>query len=150
MITVLSLTPVCMFNVCVCARALVHMCAFTRVHVWMHAVLQHDCGGQRTTFGKFSSSTMWILEPGLRSSILESSKQPFYVFPFSFILCVLMFCWHVLLFECIGSSGVTDSYELPCGCWELNLGPLEEQPVLLTTEPSPAPFHLLLILILGP
>ena len=30
---------------------------------------------------------------------------------------------------------VTDSYELPCGCWELNLGPLEEQPVLLTTEP---------------
>ena len=28
------------------------------------------------------------------------------------------------------------SYELPCGCWELNLGPLEEQPVLLTTEPS--------------
>jgi hypothetical protein len=27
---------------------------------------------------------------------------------------------------------VTDSYELLCGCWELNLGPLEEQPVLLT------------------
>ena len=23
-----------------------------------------------------------------------------------------------------------------CGCWELNPGPLEEQPVLLTTEPS--------------
>ena len=23
-----------------------------------------------------------------------------------------------------------------CGCWELNLGPLEEKPVLLTTEPS--------------
>jgi hypothetical protein len=26
-----------------------------------------------------------------------------------------------------------------CGCWELNLGPLEEQSVLLTTEPSPQP-----------
>jgi hypothetical protein len=26
--------------------------------------------------------------------------------------------------------------ELPCGCWELNSGPLEEQPMLLTTEPS--------------
>ena len=41
---------------------------------------------------------------------------------------------------CIGirspGTGVTDSRELPCGCWELNLDPLEEQPVLLTTEPS--------------
>ena len=31
------------------------------------------------------------------------------------------------------------SCELPCGCWELNLDPLEEQPVLLTTEPSLQP-----------
>lgn len=28
-----------------------------------------------------------------------------------------------------------DNCKLPNGCWELNLGPLEE-PVLLTTEPS--------------
>jgi hypothetical protein len=28
--------------------------------------------------------------------------------------------------------GVTDRCELLCGCWELNLGPLEEQPELLT------------------
>jgi len=26
-------------------------------------------------------------------------------------------------------------HELPCGCWELNSGPLEEQPMLLSTEP---------------
>jgi hypothetical protein len=26
--------------------------------------------------------------------------------------------------------------ELLCACWDLNPGPLEEQPVLLTTEPS--------------
>ncbi|ERE77141.1 E3 ubiquitin-protein ligase [Cricetulus griseus] len=26
-------------------------------------------------------------------------------------------------------TGVTDSCELPCGCWELNRGPLEELPV---------------------
>ena len=31
------------------------------------------------------------------------------------------------------------SCELPCGCWELNLGPLEEQSVLLTTESSHQP-----------
>ena len=36
-------------------------------------------------------------------------------------------------------TGVTHSCALPCSCWELNLGPLEEQPVLLTTEPSPQP-----------
>ena len=39
---------------------------------------------------------------------------------------------------CIRSSGtgVTDSCELPCGYWKLKLDPLEELPVLLTTEPS--------------
>lgn len=33
--------------------------------------------------------------------------------------------------------GVTDSYELPCGCWELNPGPLEERPVLNCWAISP-------------
>ena len=33
-------------------------------------------------------------------------------------------------------SGVTGSCELPCGCWELNPGPLEDQPVLSIAEPS--------------
>ena len=34
---------------------------------------------------------------------------------------------------------ITNSCESPCGSQELNSGPLEEQPVLLTTEPSPQP-----------
>ena len=34
---------------------------------------------------------------------------------------------------------ITDGYEPPCGFWELNSGPLEEQPVFLTTEPSLQP-----------
>ena len=33
-------------------------------------------------------------------------------------------------------TGVTDSCELSCECWELNPGPPEEQPVLLTIELS--------------
>ena len=33
----------------------------------------------------------------------------------------------------------TDGCEPPCGCWELNSEPLEEQSVLLTTEPSLQP-----------
>jgi hypothetical protein len=30
--------------------------------------------------------------------------------------------------------------ELPCGCWDLNSGPSEEQSVLLPVEPSHQPF----------
>ena len=33
-------------------------------------------------------------------------------------------------------TGVTNGCEPPRGYWESNPGPLEEQPVLLTTEPS--------------
>ena len=56
------------------------------------------------------------------------------------------------LYVCLGEgvrspgTGVTDSCELPCGCWELNLGPLQEQHVLLTTEPllqPPTKIHIL-------
>lgn len=32
--------------------------------------------------------------------------------------------------------GVTDGCELSCGCWELNLGPLQKPQVLSTIEPS--------------
>ena len=51
---------------------------------------------------------------------------------------------HVCLCEGVGSpgTGVTDSCELPYGCWELNSGFLEEQPVLFTAEPSlSSPFN---------
>jgi hypothetical protein len=34
---------------------------------------------------------------------------------------------------------IVDGCEPPCDCWELNLGPLEEQSVLLTVEPSLQP-----------
>ena len=37
----------------------------------------------------------------------------------------------------------TDGWEPPCGCWELNSGPLKEQTVLLTAEPSLQPQLLL-------
>ena len=33
----------------------------------------------------------------------------------------------------------TDGCETPCGCLELNSGPLEEQAMLLTSEPSLQP-----------
>jgi hypothetical protein len=37
------------------------------------------------------------------------------------------------------SDLITDDCELPCGCWDLNSGPQEEQLVLLTIEPSLQP-----------
>ena len=37
------------------------------------------------------------------------------------------------------SDPITDGCEPPCGCWELNSGPLEEQAMLLTSEPSLQP-----------
>jgi hypothetical protein len=37
------------------------------------------------------------------------------------------------------SDLIMDGYEPPCGCWDLNSGPLEEQSLLLTAEPSLQP-----------
>jgi hypothetical protein len=37
------------------------------------------------------------------------------------------------------SDLITDGCGLPCGCWDLNSGPLEEQSVLLPAEPSLQP-----------
>jgi hypothetical protein len=41
------------------------------------------------------------------------------------------------------SDLIMDGCEPPCGCWDLNSGPLEEQSVLLTTEPSLQPLYFL-------
>jgi hypothetical protein len=48
--------------------------------------------------------------------------------------------------EGIQSPGmeVIDTYEPPCGCPELNPDPLQEQKVLLTTEPPLQPRNLFL------
>jgi hypothetical protein len=42
-----------------------------------------------------------------------------------------------------------NGHELPCVCWELNSGPLEEQPVRLTAEPSlqPPAFVILIVFL---
>lgn len=49
--------------------------------------------------------------------------------------------WHFWLCEGVRSPGtrVTDRCEQLCGCWELIPHPLEEQPMLLTTEASLQP-----------
>jgi hypothetical protein len=64
----------------------------------------------------------------------------------SFKKCYCMWVSILLACMCItcvpgthGQKRVSDPLELESQkivCWELNLGPLKEQPVLLTTEPS--------------
>ena len=59
------------------------------------------------------------------------------------ICCLLFFFyWYISYVYSILPSGqkrapdlLIDFYEPPSGCWELNSGPLEEQPVLLTSKP---------------
>jgi hypothetical protein len=46
------------------------------------------------------------------------------------------------------SDPITDGCEPPCGCWELNSGPQEEQSVLLTTEPFLQPWGQLFMFFL--
>ena len=53
--------------------------------------------------------------------------------------------------EDAGSPGIetTDVREPPCGCWKSNPGPLQEQQMFLTAEPSlSSPLLLLLLLLL--
>jgi hypothetical protein len=47
-------------------------------------------------------------------------------------VCMCSTCVPDILIRSLG-TGIIDSYELPCGHWESNLGLLQEQ-VLLTTE----------------
>lgn len=51
-----------------------------------------------------------------------------------------MFCLHTRRgHPGLLASIVTADYEPPCGCWELNLGALEDQLMLFSTEPPLRP-----------
>ena len=78
--------------------------------------------------------------------LLSSHYNTFLSKDIYFILCILVFCLHACL-QCLHRPeegvrsprpGITDSSLLACECWEQNLGPLEEQTLLLIAEP---PLH---------
>jgi hypothetical protein len=65
-----------------------------------------------------------------------------------FVLCVWVFCLHPMSVpyiclwrpeDSVGCprSGVIESCERPCGCWESNPGSLEERLAHLSTSPGP-------------
>jgi len=57
------------------------------------------------------------------------------------ILFIWVCCSYLQTHQKRASDPITDGCEPPCGCWELNSGPLEEQSVLLTAEPSLQPIN---------
>jgi hypothetical protein len=52
-----------------------------------------------------------------------------------FILCIWVHYSCLQIHQKRESDPITDGCEPPCGFWELNSGPLEDQSVLLTAEP---------------
>jgi hypothetical protein len=76
----------------------------------------------------------------LKNKTVKDYCRFFFVL-FCFVLCVWVFCLHVCPF-CWRSegdirspgAGFTDGCEPPRGCWELILGPLQEQQVLLIAD----------------
>jgi hypothetical protein len=52
-----------------------------------------------------------------------------------------MYMCSTCMYSCRPEEGIRSHYryEPPCGCWALNSGPLEDQLVLLTIEPSLQP-----------
>jgi hypothetical protein len=57
-----------------------------------------------------------------------------------FILCMCALSVCIPARQKRVSDPITDGCEPPCGFWELNSGPLEEQTVLLTAEPALQPW----------
>ena len=77
--------------------------------------------------------TQYLFEEKL--SIVHPPPQPRLLQPY-FYMCVHCHCHSLQMQQKTASDLITDGCEPPCGCWELNSGPLEEQSVLLTAEPS--------------
>lgn len=67
----------------------------------------------------------------------RSSQVDFSVFYFIYFYVMYVGDLTLCLREVVRSheTGVIDSCEPPCGCWELHPHPQEDQLVLLTTEP---------------
>jgi hypothetical protein len=110
-----------------------------RHHAWLQFFFQIDVGGN----GKGSLSPEFE-----RISLPESVESHVW-----FFVCLLFLKFYFIIYfmhistppllssthQKSPSDPITNGCEPPCGCWELNSGPQEEQLVLLTTEPSLQP-----------
>ena len=63
----------------------------------------------------------------------------YFIYLFVYLLCIQYSVCVYAAGQKRAPDPITDDCEPPCGCWELNSGPLEEQAMLLTSEPSLQP-----------
>jgi hypothetical protein len=84
--------------------------------------------------GTVQSLRCYIKQSHVCNVVLDSFYSFFLRFIYLCILCLWVLCLHVCL--SVHQKTASDSYELPWECWELNSRPMEEQWVLLTTEPT--------------
>jgi hypothetical protein len=106
--------------------------SFNRVW-WRTPLIPAEAG--RFLSSRPAWSTKWVPgQPGPHRETLSREKKK----KFSFIFITLVFCLYVCLCEGIGSWSFRQLWAV-MWCWDLNLGLLEEQSVLLTTGPSLQP-----------
>jgi hypothetical protein len=78
-----------------------------------------------------------IFNPGIQEAEADRSLCPFPLLGLAiFISYMWVHCHYLQTQQKMALDPIIDDCKPPCGCWELSLGPLEEQPVILTTEPS--------------
>lgn len=95
-------------------------------------------------FGKSSlhtASGMWTYSAGVQGRYHHHLEIIYFYFMCLTVLPTHLCVHHTCVVprevrEGLRYLGVTDGYEMLCGCWESNSHPLEEQSVPITTEPS--------------
>jgi hypothetical protein len=107
--------------------------------MWVHCSctdgLGPSCSCWELNFLDLCSLWSTLVNPacsGQLSSLIPCSLQPKDLF--------IIHCSYFQTHQKGASDLITGGCEPPCGCWDLNLGPLEEQSVLLPAEPSLQPY----------
>ena len=97
----------------------------------------HVCRGQRTPWASVFTFHLDSPAPLKKKDTLKKGFLSIGLLPeYLSVLHVLQCLWRPEDDFPFPETGVIDDCEPPCGSWELKPDLLEEQPVLLTTEPS--------------
>jgi hypothetical protein len=91
---------------------------------------------------------MWLLEIVFKTSARSGQSHSLQLPPLApaqryIYYYTQVHCSYLQTHQKRASDLITGGCEPPRGCWDLNLGPSEEQSVLLTTEPWRQPLYVL-------
>jgi hypothetical protein len=135
------LNPTFCTSCCVALRLLAVLLLTVRINSF-NQYLDWDCLWSFPVDSNATNRTKPVtLFPGLyhgNQSINQSLSLPLSLLNI-YLFIYLMYVSTLLLTSDTPEEGIRSHYrccEPPCGCWEVNSGPLEEQSVFLTAEPS--------------